>query len=112
MRRGEVVVVDWLFSDRRGSKLRPAVVVQADFLNALIADTVLIAITRKTRSAVTEVVLDPAVETNSGLTHRSIASCNNFLTLDQALVHRRLGELSAAAMRQIEVCLRAALDLP
>jgi mRNA interferase MazF len=112
MRRGEVVVVDWPFSDRRGSKLRPAVVVQADFLNALIADTVLIAITRKSRSAVTEVVLDPAVETNSGLTHRSIASCNNFLTLDRALVRRRLGELSAAALRQIEACLRVALELP
>ena len=112
MKRGEVVVVDWPFSDRRGSKLRPAVVVQADFLNALIADTVLIAITRKTRSTVTEVALDPALETNSGLTHRSIASCNNFLTLDQALVRRRLGELSTVALGQIEARLRVALALP
>jgi mRNA interferase MazF len=112
MRRGEVVVVDWIFSDRTGSKLRPAVVVQADFLNGLIADTVLVAVTRKSRSASTEVVLDPAVETNSGLSHRSIASCNNFLTLDQRLVHRRLGELSVIALRQIEACLKVALALP
>ena len=40
MNRGEVVLVDWPFSDLSGSKLRPAVVVQADFLNGLLDDTV------------------------------------------------------------------------
>jgi hypothetical protein len=33
MTRGEVVEVDWPYSDLMGSKNRPAVVVQADFLN-------------------------------------------------------------------------------
>jgi len=32
MNRGEVVLVDWPYSDLTGSKPRPAVVVQADFL--------------------------------------------------------------------------------
>ena len=45
MNRGEFVQVDWPFSDRTGSKTRPAVVVQADFLNGLIDDTVLVQIT-------------------------------------------------------------------
>ena len=45
MNRGDVVLVDWPYSDRTGSKLRPAVVVQADFLNGLIDDTVLVQIT-------------------------------------------------------------------
>jgi mRNA interferase MazF len=49
MKRGEVVLIDWPVSDRSGSKLRPAVVVQADFLNALISDTVLVQITGRTR---------------------------------------------------------------
>ena len=40
MNRGEVAIVDWPFSDLSGSKLRPAVVVQADFLNGLIDDTI------------------------------------------------------------------------
>lgn len=31
MRRGEVVEVDWTYSDLTGSKVRPAVIVQADF---------------------------------------------------------------------------------
>ena|ERR1700722_8170738 len=41
MNRGDVVEVDWPYSDLMGSKLRPAVVVQADFLNGLIDDTII-----------------------------------------------------------------------
>jgi mRNA-degrading endonuclease toxin of MazEF toxin-antitoxin module len=68
MSRGEVVLVDWLYSDLSGSKLRPAVVVQADFLNGLIDDTILVQITG-TRHGIpgTEVQIDPAQETGSGL---------------------------------------------
>jgi mRNA-degrading endonuclease toxin of MazEF toxin-antitoxin module len=45
MNRGDVIEVDWPFSDLTGSKRRPAVVVQADYLNGLIDDTVLVKIT-------------------------------------------------------------------
>ena len=45
MTRGEVVEVDWPYSDMTGSKKRPAVVAQADFLNGLIDDTILVQIT-------------------------------------------------------------------
>ena len=47
MNRGDVVLVDWPYSDRTGSKLRPAIVVQGDFLNGLLDDTVLVQITSK-----------------------------------------------------------------
>ena len=50
VRRGEVVRVDWPYSDRTGSKVRPALVVQADTLNGLIADTVLVLISRTQRA--------------------------------------------------------------
>jgi mRNA-degrading endonuclease toxin of MazEF toxin-antitoxin module len=113
MNRGDVVYVDWPFSDRQGSKVRPAIVVQADFLNARIADTVLVLVSRTSRApGQTEVLLDPAVETNSGLQFVSVASCTNFLTTDQALVLRRVGELSSSAMQQIEQALRFVLDIP
>jgi mRNA-degrading endonuclease toxin of MazEF toxin-antitoxin module len=45
MNRGDVVELDWPFSDRTGSKTRPAVVVQADFLNGIIDDTIFVHIT-------------------------------------------------------------------
>jgi mRNA interferase MazF len=76
MKRGDVVLVDWPYSDRTGSKLRPAVVVQADFLNGLIDDTVLVQITRTSHGLPgTEVALDPAQETASGLRATGQNSC-------------------------------------
>jgi mRNA interferase MazF len=112
MRRGDVVLIDWIYSDRTGSKLRPAVVIQADFLNGLLPDTVLVQITGRSRGAVTEVRLDPAVETASGLKQVSYALCNNLMTADQALVRKRMGELSASALHEIEDKIKQALELP
>src|SRR5215470_15013688 len=112
MTRGEVVEVEWPFSDRTGSKTRPAVVVQADFLNGVIDDTVLVQITG-TRHGLpgTEVEINPSVETASGLTKVCYASCTNVLTLDQSLVLRTVGVVSAAVLQQIEGCLKTVLEI-
>src|SRR5215467_7561614 len=112
MNRGEVVEVDWPFSDRTGSKTRPAVVVQADFLNGLIDDTVLVQITG-TRHGLpgTEVEIDPSVESASGLTKRCWAACTNVLTVDQSLVLRTVGVLSDAVLQQIEACVKTVLEI-
>jgi mRNA-degrading endonuclease toxin of MazEF toxin-antitoxin module len=112
MNRGDVVLVQWVDSDLTPGKRRPAVVVQADFLNAKIANTVLVQITKSVRSATTEVLIDPAVETGSGLAFVSVASCNNLLTVRQAPIDKVLGSLSDATMRKIDICLKTALDLP
>jgi mRNA interferase MazF len=113
MNRGEVVLVDWPYSDLTGSKLRPAIVVQADFLNGVIDDTIYVQITG-TRHGIpdTEVEIDPAVQPASGLVKTSYASCNNLLTRDQAIVHHTLGILSDARMRQVGDCLKMVLELP
>lgn len=113
MNRGEVVLVDWEFSDRTGSKLRPAVVVQADFLNQIIDDTILVQITG-TKHGIpgTEVELDPARETLSGLVQVCYASCANILTTDPTFIDQTIGILSDAAMRQIEECLKKVLEIP
>jgi mRNA interferase MazF len=113
MKRGDVVEVDWPFSDRTGSKVRPAAVVQADFLNGLIDDTVLVQITSSQFGIPgTEVLLDPAQETQSGLRKVCVANCLNVLTLDQTLIVRTVGCLSDAMLRQIEDCLKTVLAMP
>jgi mRNA interferase MazF len=112
MNRGDVVLVDWPYSDRTGSKLRPAVVVQADFLNALIDDTVLVQITTTAHSIPgVEVRLDPAQEHASGLLHVSVASCANLLTADPVFIDQVIGYLSDAAMTQIGACLKNVMNL-
>ncbi len=113
MNRGDVVEVDWPFSDLTGIKRRPAVVIQADYLNGLIDDTILVKITGS-RFGIpgTEVAIDPAVEAASGLSKVCYASCKDMLTRDQALIARTIGVLSDSIMRQVEDCLRAVMDLP
>src|SRR6266704_2060181 len=102
MKRGDVVEVDWPFSDLSGTKVRPAVVVQADYLNGLIDDTIFVKITgRRFGIPGTEVMLNPALETGSGLSKICYASCNNILTCDERLILQTIGYLSAAAMQQI-----------
>lgn len=113
MRRGEIVLVDWPYSDRTGSKLRPAIVVQADFLNGLIDDTILVQVTRTAHSIPgTEVRIDPAQKTTSGLRHVSYASCPNLLTADPTLIDQTIGYLSNVVMRQINDNLKKVLELP
>ena len=113
MNRGDVVLVDWPYSDRTGSKLRPAVGVQADFLNGLIDDTILVQITTQAHGIPsTEVKLDPALEPASGLLHVSVASCMNLLVADPDVIDQRIGYLSDAAMQQIAFCVKKVLELP
>jgi mRNA-degrading endonuclease toxin of MazEF toxin-antitoxin module len=56
--------------------------------------------------------LDPVTETKSGLRGFSYAVANNLMTVAQVKVFRRIGELSASAMRQIEAKVTLALELP
>ena len=96
MKRGDIIDVDWQYTDMSGSKLRPAVVVQGDFLNSLIDDTILVQIT-STRHGIpsTEVLLDPTVETGSGLTKVCVASRINITTYDQAFVLRTISRVGS-----------------
>ena len=45
VRRGEIVIVDYPYSDQIGRKVRPALVVQADTWNERLDNTILVSIT-------------------------------------------------------------------
>ena len=112
--RGDVVLVDYPFSDRTGSKVRPALIVQTDSLNTRIDDTILAAISRSThRASATQLFVEIATPdgAGTGLRQNSMVQCENLLTYDQRLIIAVIGRLSAASMNQIDACLRAALEL-
>ena len=104
--------MNWPYSDLSGTKVRPAIVVQADFLNGLIDDTIFVKITGKHYGlSGTEVKLDPADEQSSGLSKVCYASCKDILTREQAMVGPVIGLLSDAVMQQIEACLKVVMEL-
>jgi mRNA interferase MazF len=113
MNRGDVVLVNWPYTDGTGSKLRPAIIVQADYLNGLIVDTVVVQITSKAHGLPgTEVSLDPLLEPRSGLLMQSFAFCPNILTVEQVSIDHVLGSLSDAAMHQVDACIKSTLGIP
>ncbi len=111
MKRGDVVIVDFPYSDRTGSKMRPALVVQADTLNQSRADTILAVITSTYGGRAAELFVDIALEPGSGLKFNSAVQCDTLVTLDRSLVLRVIGSLSVQAMKRIDDCLRTALGL-
>jgi mRNA interferase MazF len=114
MSRGDVVLVDYPFSDRTGSKVRPALVVQADALNHRITDTILAAISRSThRASATQLFIDISTPdgAQTGLRQNSMIQCENLLTFDQRLIIAKIGELSQPLLHRVGTCLKAALDL-
>jgi len=113
--RGDVVLVDYPFSDRTGSKVRPALVVQADTLNRRITDTVLASISRSThRASATQLFIDISTPEGgaTGLRQNSMIQCENLLTYDQRLIISKIGQLPTPLMQRANECLKVALDLP
>ncbi|MBX9789817.1 MAG: type II toxin-antitoxin system PemK/MazF family toxin [Pirellulales bacterium] len=111
MKRGEVVLVDFPFSDGSGSKFRPALVVQADIFNKSLRDTVLATITTNTQPSPTSFVIDPSENPHSGLRLACAVRCDNLQTLEQTIVQGSIGYLSRRSMQQIDACLKLVLGL-
>ena len=115
-RRGDVVVVDFPFTDSGASKVRPALVVQNDRDNQKIRKTVIAMITGnlRRRGEPSHLFIDPSDPNgvSSGLSFPSLVSCNNLFTIEQASILHVIGHLSDVLKQQLSSCLMAALELP
>ncbi len=115
VRRGDVVLVDYPFSDRTGSKVRPCVVVQSDRNNQRMDDTIVVTISSRSQQAgePTQLVIDLATPAGqqSGLLFTSTIQCSNILTVDCDFILRKIGTLDADAMARVDDCLKAALGI-
>ena len=112
--RGDVVLVDYPFSDQTGSKVRPALVVQTDVFNRRIDDTILAAIgSAMHRSTESRLYIDIATSegATTGLRQNSMVQCENLLTYDRRLLIAKLGQLSDSQMREVDSRLKFTLDV-
>jgi mRNA interferase MazF len=115
--RGDVVLVDYPYSDRTGSKVRPCLIVQADRNNARFDDTIVVTITSRTGYVVsepTELLIDISTPAGrqSGLLFTSAVQCQNIVTVDHTFLVRQIGRLPADVMAQVNECLKSALAIP
>jgi mRNA interferase MazF len=116
VRRGDVILAFYPFASGVGGSRRPALVVQSDFYNQRIRNTIIAQITTNLRRA-----NDPShhlVEAatpegrQAGLLHDSVVSCTNLATIEETRIDRVIGVLTPAMMQRIDACLKAALAIP
>jgi len=116
IRRDDVVLVDFQFPSGGQTKVRPALVVQNDLDNRRLLKTILAMISGNLRRAAepTHCLIDPSTPdgASSGLHGPSVVVGVNLYTVEQADILKTLGHISAAVLRKINDCLKAALELP
>jgi mRNA interferase MazF len=114
--RGDVVLIPIAFVSGKGTKVRPAVVVQNDDLNSRLQSTIVAIITSTTARAHqehTQLFVDISAPggRETGLLHNSSVKCEHLDTVDQGDVVRVLGRFSDALLERLEACRKAAIGI-
>lgn len=101
VRRGDVVLVDYPYSDRTGSKVRPCPVVQIDRNNQRLDDTILVTISSRVQHVAepTRLLIDlsTADGQQSGLLFTPALQCENLLTSTVDLSSAKSGRFRATS---------------
>ena len=118
-RRGQVVLVDFPFVKSDGqiqTKLRPAVVVSSPVIHRHTTDVLIAAISSRPRSRSLptdyEIRYGTPAARSAGLKKNSWVKASNLVTVPKEVVSRRLGFLTSRDLREVDRCLRIALDFP
>jgi mRNA-degrading endonuclease toxin of MazEF toxin-antitoxin module len=92
--------------------VRPALVVQTDFLNRLdgYANVIIVPLTTKSKSSPTYVPIQPAKD--NSLTAPSWAITNQIFTLDKNDLKNPLGRISKEELYAVKQALKIALGIP
>ena len=114
--RGDVVLLDFPFSDATGKKVRPAVVVQNDTHNRRMNSPIVVLITKKTHRArheATQFLIEAASDEGeaAGLHFDSAVTCTNLYTVHQDFITYRIGRLPETLSPTLEGCLKATLGI-
>jgi mRNA interferase MazF len=109
MKRGEIIIVEYPFTDQVGSKRRPALVIQSDAIKS--PDTLIAAISASAQLTVTRVLIEPSKEPNNHVKQSCVVRCENISTIQQQLILGSIGFLSKKTMQQVDECLKKALGL-
>lgn len=114
IRRGEILLLSFPFTDMRSNKVRPALVVSTDSLNRKGEDVIFAFITTKEYNGPFDLrvaATDPSFQA-TGLKESSTLRISKLMCLEQRLARRRLGRADARILGRVEAALRCLFDLP
>lgn len=114
--RGDIVLVNYPFSEGQGAKIRPALVVQCDTNNRRLDSTLIVQITSRiqlARKVPTQLLVEVASPAGrqSGLVNDSAVACENIYTVRQTAIIRVIGSLPEDTMDKVGDCLKASLGI-
>ncbi len=102
-KRGDIVLVAFPFTDLTTAKMRPALVISADSFQRSGMDVVLIGITSQIPKKIpsTDYPLSPEDQRQGGLPKPSLVRLGKIVTLDQRLIRKKLGHVSAETLNRL-----------
>ena len=105
MRKGDIVLIPFQFTDLSGNKIRPAVVlVESEY------DVTLCFISTQLKwKETSDIELSPSVE--NGLKKNSLIRLSKIATLDKELAKGKLGELQTSEITELNIKLKHLLQL-
>ncbi len=106
MAKGDIVLITFPFTDLRGSKLRPAVILADTVLDL----TVCFITTQLQWQEITDVALVPT--SLNGLRKQSLIRTSKIATLDKTLAKGLLGRLTINELSELNNKLKILLQLP
>ena len=105
MKKGTVILISFPFTDLRGSKVRPAIV-----LNKSELDVTVCFVTSELKWKTEYDFLVFPSETN-GLKMKSLIRSSKIVSINSKLVIGVLGELSESEIEELNICLKNLLQL-
>jgi mRNA interferase MazF len=114
--RGDVVLLDFPFSDGTGGKVRPAVVVQGDAHNRRMSATIVALVTKSIQRAArepTQFLIEAASLDGqaAGLHFDSAVTCTNLYTVHEDFIRYRIGRLPTKLTATLDACLKSAIGV-
>ena len=115
MKRCDVVLLAVPFVGTTGSKIRPAVVVQNDFLNKTLRETVIVAVSSNLSNAHLphQLLIDVSTSVGkaTGLIMNSVVRADRLHTVPQSDIQKVIGALPVALILKLDACLKSALGI-
>ena len=103
IKRGEIVLLSFPFTDLQSTKVRPALVVSSDSFNKIGRDAVFIFITSKQYNDPFDIRLEQGSSEfkSTGLKVSSTLRISKIMCLEQGLIRRRLGCLDTNTLQKV-----------
>ena len=113
LKRGDIVLVPFPFTDLTGQKLRPAVIMSADPQKTDVIIAFVSSVVSTGEVSRTDYVLheDNADFPKTGLKKASTFRMRKLLSIERGRISRRLGRVSPAIQKELDTRLRQALGL-